>query len=74
MTNFLNKRQVAEMIGIHPETLARLVREGKFPIPIRLTPGSRGNVRWDVMDIENWIAERKAEASRVREAARVQNV
>ena len=64
MTTLLNKRQAAELIGVHPETLARLARAGNFPRPIRLTPSNQGRVRWDAADIERWIEERKAEAAR----------
>jgi predicted DNA-binding transcriptional regulator AlpA len=60
MARFMSKREVSDLIGLHPESVMRLAREGEFPKPIK--PGNRANsrVRWDAQDIERWIADRKA--------------
>lgn len=53
----LNKRQVAHIIDLHEGTVMRLVREGKFPEPLRT--GDKGSaVRWRAQDVADWIKSR----------------
>lgn len=54
MQALLNKRQVAEVLGVHPNTVDRMRRESGFPAPIRF-PGSSA-VRWRPEDLESWLA------------------
>lgn len=55
----LGKRAVADILGLHEGTVMRLVREGRFPKPLRT--GDLGSaVRWRATDVEDWIAERAA--------------
>jgi predicted DNA-binding transcriptional regulator AlpA len=37
----------------------RLVRNGLFPAPIKLTPAKNGRVRFAEEDIEKWLDERR---------------
>ena len=60
MGRLLKKREVAALLGIHPESIMRLYREGKFPSPIKINPGVRGHVRFDETDVMAWVASRKA--------------
>lgn len=53
----LSKRAVADILDVHPQTIMRLVREGKFPSPLRT--GDIGSaVRWRSSDVTGWIEQR----------------
>lgn len=41
--------------GLHRNTLRRLWREKKFPIPVEMSPGRYG---WYASEIRTWLAER----------------
>lgn len=58
MTPLLSKRQVAAMTGFHPEHLMRLVRQGKFPKPIKFGPSTNCAVRFVETEVDAWIADR----------------
>ncbi len=45
--------QVARICEIHPKTIWKWLREGKFPQPVRL--GAR-SVRWTLGSIEQFLA------------------
>jgi predicted DNA-binding transcriptional regulator AlpA len=55
----LSKQRVARLLDLHPASVMRLAREGKFPKPFR-TGGTRGAVRWRAEDVEAWITSRAA--------------
>ena len=56
----LSKRTVAEILGVHEQTVMRLVREGKFPVPFRTgNPGSA--VRFCAEDVTAWINSKRAQ-------------
>jgi predicted DNA-binding transcriptional regulator AlpA len=55
----LTKQQVAERIGIHPESVMRLARAGRFPRPIKIGGDFRCAVRFDEAEVETWLQERK---------------
>lgn len=55
----ISKRAVAEILCVHPQTVMRLVREGKFPQPLRT--GDIGSaVRWRAADVTAWIEKQLA--------------
>ncbi|WP_300379533.1 helix-turn-helix domain-containing protein [Henriciella sp.] len=57
----LSKAAVAEFLDLHPGSVMRLVRQGRFPQPLRT--GDIGSaVRWREQDINDWIEERAAHA------------
>ena len=57
----LTKREVAAKIGVHPESVMRLVRAGRFPKPVRLGgDGPRFRVRWPENEVDDWLASRMA--------------
>jgi predicted DNA-binding transcriptional regulator AlpA len=56
----LSKKEAALILGYHPEHLMRLVRDRKFPQPIRAGHSLNCAVRFDHSEIEAWIASRKA--------------
>lgn len=49
----LDVRQVAELLGVHPRTIWRLVSSGDLPAPNRIGPKI---VRWRLADLEAHLA------------------
>ena len=60
MTVLLNKREAAARIGVHPITLLRMAREGRFPVPVRLGDFTLAEFRFIESEIEEWVATRVA--------------
>ncbi len=54
----LNKKQVAEKVGVHPGTIARLSRQGRFPNPVRLGPTMHHGVRWVKSEVDTWLDDK----------------
>lgn len=52
---FVSDLFLAERYSVHRVTIWRWVREGRFPSPIKLTPGCS---RWRMADVERHEAER----------------
>jgi len=50
--------QVSAIAGISKSEIWRLVRQGRFPEPVRL--GKRCT-RWNLVEVEQWVRERLAE-------------
>jgi prophage regulatory protein len=42
--------------------LHRLIRQGKFPRPVKLSGSPNGRNAWDEETIDRWCEDRKAEA------------
>ena len=59
MNKLLKKSDVATLLGIHPESVMRLSREGRFPSPIKFNTSTRGHVRFDEADVVAWLQQRK---------------
>lgn len=62
MTNperFLRIRQVAEMVGLSPRQVYRLISDGQFPSQRRL---SHKVSVWSATEVSDWIAKRWADA------------
>lgn len=51
----LTRQQVEKMLGIRRSTVYKLMRQGKLPEPIQITPGC---VRWRKAELEDWINSR----------------
>jgi predicted DNA-binding transcriptional regulator AlpA len=61
----LSKPVVAEILCVHPQTIMRLAREGKFPQPLRT--GDIGSaVRWRAADVAAWIDQRNQQNGGVK--------
>ena len=60
MTVLLTKKQAADRVGLHPEYVMALTRQGKFPKPIKYGEHWNSAVRFLESEIENWIAARIA--------------
>lgn len=52
----LKVADVAAYIRVHPMTIWRWAREGKFPKPVRLTQGRGGVTVWRVAEVDAWLA------------------
>jgi len=52
---FIRPRQVLEMIGVSRSTLRRMVQEGSFPQPVRIT---RRNAGYVLEAVEAWMQAR----------------
>ena len=61
MTVLLNKREAATRIGVHPITLLRMAREGRFPVPVRLGDFTLAEFRFIESEVEAWIEARVVE-------------
>jgi len=61
----LSKRVVAEILCVHQQTIMRLVRERKFPQPLR-TGGIGSAVRWRAADVADWIEQRNQQKGGVK--------
>ena len=59
MQKLLTKKEVATLCGVHPESVSRLVRAGRFPKPVRLGGDAKSNrVRWPEKEVDDWLAAR----------------
>ncbi len=61
MTILLTKKQAAIRVGLHPEYLMTLAREGKFPQPVKYEAESNSSVRFVEAEVSDWIEARIAE-------------
>lgn len=52
---FIRPREVVEMLGVSRTTLWRMVREGSFPKPVRI---SKGNAGYLLETVEAWMRAR----------------
>jgi prophage regulatory protein len=58
MSQFIDRREVLQRTALSTSALYRLVRAGKFPKQVRISPNK---VCWDLSEIEVWQQERLAE-------------
>lgn len=61
MPRLMSKKDVAELVGFHPEHVMRMARRGKFPRPIKTGDTENCAVRFVAEEVEGWIAGRMAE-------------
>jgi prophage regulatory protein len=62
MTQLINRRTLLSIIPLSERTILDMEKRGEFPRRIALT--SR-NVAWDMAEVQDWIATRKASADQV---------
>ena len=60
-TKLMSKKEAARRVGLHPETIMRLVRSNQFVQPIRLGPTVQHSVRFVESEVQDWIEARMAE-------------
>ncbi len=58
MEKLIRLKDLLPIIGLKRTSVYKLVAQGKFPRPVRLSDGPRGPVAWKLSDIEAWIASR----------------
>ena len=56
---FINQSEVCSKCGLGKSTMYKLISEGKFPPPIKVTGTAS---RWPQAAITQWTTERMAEA------------
>jgi prophage regulatory protein len=56
--HIISAREVRDMVSYSLMQIWRLERDGRFPKRIRLGPGRIG---WSLREVQEWIADRKAE-------------
>ena len=61
MTILLTKKQAAIRVGLHPEYLMTLAKQGKFPQPVKYAAESNSSVRFVESEVSDWIEARIAE-------------
>ena len=54
----LTRPEVLKLVTLHTSTLYSLMREGKFPKPVKLGEGKNAGVRWYEDEVKEWIASR----------------
>ncbi len=59
--NLLSKKEAARRVGLHPESVMRLARNGHFPKPLKYGPNARHSIRFVETEIQEWIEARMAE-------------
>jgi predicted DNA-binding transcriptional regulator AlpA len=56
MHRLISKKEAAKIVGVHPEHIMRMVRQHRFPQPIKLGGSENSAVRFVAEEIEVWIA------------------
>ena len=51
----LRRRQVEEITGLSRSSIYRLMRNGEFPLPVKVGPAA---VRWKTSEITVWMESR----------------
>ena len=49
----LRRAEVEARTGLSTTTIYRMMREGNFPVPLKISPKA---VRWPASEIEAWLA------------------
>ena len=62
----LRRREVEELTGLSRASVYRLISEGEFPRPVRV---SATGVRWKASDIAAWIESRPLSTSELGSTA-----
>ncbi len=61
----LRRREVEELTGLSRASVYRLISEGEFPRPVRVSATA---VRWKASDIDAWIKSRPLSTSELGSA------
>lgn len=54
---YASDKQLSEFLEVSRQTIWRWVREGKFPVPLKLGPNC---TRWKISDVKAWEAGKEA--------------
>ena len=58
----LRRQEVEELTGLSRASIYRLMRSGRFPLPVRVSASA---VRWKASDIAAWIQSRPVATSEI---------
>ena len=58
----LRRREVEELTGLSRASIYRLMRDGRFPLPVKVSATA---VRWKASDITVWIQSRPIATSEI---------
>jgi len=58
--SYQSDKQIAQRFKVSRATIWRWVKEGRFPKPIRLSPGC---TRWKSSEVEEWEAAKRGKPS-----------
>lgn len=61
MQRLLSKSETSALVGVHAVSLMRLVKQGDFPKPFKLSPSKNSRVRFAQEDIEKWLQSRRGD-------------
>ena len=61
MITLLSKKEVAALVGWHPEHLMREARAGRFPRPLKTGRSANCAVRFVQEEVDAWLRDRMAE-------------
>ena len=64
----LRRREVEELTGLSRASIYRLMRRGRFPLPVRVSATA---VRWKASDITVWIQSRPVATSELNSTTAV---
>ena len=62
MDRLLTTRELAEVLGLNPQTLRLWRLNGDGPPYVKFGDAKRGRVRYDAVKVEVWLAERTRES------------
>ena len=60
---YLSAKEVRKLTGLSDTTIRKLRKAKEFPVPLRLTPGSTGHLRWIEAEVVAWLESRREEIS-----------
>ena len=65
MTNYdlLTRKQVEQKVQLTTSTIYRLMRDGRFPLPLKIGPSA---VRWRSDELSAWLESRPRAEGEVR--------
>jgi len=64
VTTILDRNDLVERgIDFSRDHLRRLIKQGRFPKPFKVSPGDSGKLFWRAEDIEAFVAARQAAAN-----------
>ena len=53
----LRRPEVEEIVGLRTSSLYKLIRSGRFPKPVKITPAV---ARWRLSEVNAWLGEQRA--------------
>ncbi len=66
-TTLIGHAEIREMLGMQTQSgLDKLrARDPSFPKPIKMAPSRQARARFDLVEVEKWISDKKAERDKL---------